>query len=63
MIITKALPKDGTKRTRKSFALLPVYFDTGTLNAPERTMVWLDYYLIKEYYGYGQWNYSGKELK
>lgn len=42
---SKPVPKQGTKRTRKVFALLPVYSDTG-LN------IWLEYVDVVEIYDY-----------
>jgi hypothetical protein len=62
MKITRQMPVEGTLRTRRVFALLPYWFDHGTLNEPLRTMVWLDYYLIEEIYEYGNWRYRGKRL-
>jgi len=60
---TKELPRDGTWRERLAFAWFPVWFkhyaDGGT---PYRTMVWLERYKIKEYWQYGDWNYSSKEM-
>ena len=62
MKITRQMPVEGTNRTRRVFALLPQWFDHGTLNEPLRTMVWFDYYLIEEIYEYGNWRYRGKRL-
>ena len=62
MKITRQMPVEGTRRTRRVFALLPQWFDHGTLNDPLRTMVWFDHYLIEEIYQYGGWSYRGKRL-
>ncbi len=62
MKITKEMPIEGTKRTRKVFAFLPQWFEHGSLNKPLRTMIWFDYYIVEENYQYGGWNYRGKRL-
>jgi hypothetical protein len=60
---TKQLPRDGEKRSRKTFAWLPVWFTHyGEGGTPYKTMVWFEHYIIKEYWQYGDWNYSGKEM-
>ena len=63
MKITREMPVDGTRRSRKVFALIPMFFDHGPNNKPLRTMVWFDYYYVKEYYQYGKWQYGGKALE
>jgi len=63
MKITREMPKEGTKRTRKVFALLPMFFNHGSNDKPLRTMVWFDYYIVEEYFQYGEWNYSGRRLE
>jgi hypothetical protein len=62
MKITKEMPVSGTKRTRKVYAYLPTYFHHGSINNPLRTMVWLDYYLVDEYYEYDYWHFSRRRL-
>jgi hypothetical protein len=62
MKITREMPVDDSRRVRKVFALIPTFFNHGSKNKPLRTMVWLDYYYIKEYYQYGKWNYSERML-
>lgn len=64
MITTKELPQHGVIRTRKVFALLPVYFYHGSNDKPLRTTVWLDYYLIdyKYFSGSGAWHQWTKRL-
>lgn len=62
MKITKSIPVDGTYRIRKAFALCPKWFDHGSLKEPLRTMVWLEYYYVVEYYQYNQWNYSRRSF-
>lgn len=61
MKITRKMPVKGTERTRKVFALVPMFFNHGSLNEPLRTMVWFDYYLVDEYWSYG-WEYKGRRL-
>lgn len=60
---TKQLPRDGTWRSRKTFAWFPVWFrhydERGT---PYKTMVWFENYIIKEYWQYGDWNFSSREM-
>lgn len=63
MKITREVPKAGTQRTRRVYALLPKFFDHGSNNEPLRTMVWLDYYLVEEHYEYGVWCYRGRRLE
>ena len=63
MKITREMPVDGTRRTRKVFALLPTFFNHGSLNKPLRTMVWFDYYNVEEYFQYGKWCYGGRKLE
>ena len=55
MKITKQMPVEHSKRTRKVFAFLPKFFHHGSLNEPLRTMIWLDYYLVEERWSYGGW--------
>jgi len=62
MKITRDVPRDGTKRVRKVFALLPMFFDHGSNNEPKRTMVWFDHYLLEEYFQYGSWHYGRRYL-
>ena len=62
MKITKEMPKDGTRRVRKVFALVPTFFNHGSNDNPLRTMVWFDYYYVQEYFQYGTWNYGGRML-
>lgn len=62
MKITRPIPKEGTKRTKKVFAIWPMWFDHGSLNEPLRTMVWFDYYIVEEYFQYGQWHYGNRRL-
>ena len=62
MKITTEMPIEDTKRTRRVFALLPTFFHHGSNNKPLRTMVWLDYYIVEEYYRYGHWRYANKRL-
>jgi hypothetical protein len=62
MIKTVELPKSGTIRTRKVFALLPVEFYHGAPDNPQKSTVWLDYYLIDECYTDRTWYYWGTRL-
>lgn len=59
MKITSVRPRENTERIRKVYALLPKWFNHGSLNEPLRTMVWFDYYYVTEYYRYGGWNRAG----
>jgi hypothetical protein len=60
---TKELPRDGTWRDRRVFAWLPVWFKHyGEGGVPLRTMVWLEHYKVKEYWQYGGWNFSSREM-
>lgn len=63
MKITKSLPRDGTERTRRVFALLPYWFEHGTYHEPLRTMVWLGYYLVEERWSYGRWSFIKRKLE
>jgi hypothetical protein len=63
MKLTRPIPRRDTTRTRRVFALLPYWFDHGTLNEPLRTMVWLDYYLVEERWNYCKWEFMGRKLE
>ena len=63
MKITREIPREGTERTRRVFALLPHWFNHGSLNEPLRTMVWFDYYLVDERWSYGEWNLVRRKLE
>jgi hypothetical protein len=63
MKITRTLPRDGTERTRRVFALLPHWFRHGSNNEPLRTMVWFDYYLVEERWSYGEWTFIRRKLE
>jgi hypothetical protein len=63
MKITKPIPCEGTERTRRVFALIPYWFDHGSLNEPLRTMVWLDYYLVVERWSYAHWEFIRRKLE
>jgi hypothetical protein len=63
MKLTRSIPRRDTTRTRRVFALLPYWFDHGTLNEPLRTMVWFDYYLVEERWSYCKWEFMGRKLE
>lgn len=63
MKITRPIPRNDTVRTRRVFALLPYWFEHGSLNEPLRTMVWLDHYLVEERYSYGKWELMERKLE
>ena len=63
MKITREMPKQNTERTRRVFALIPSFFNHGTNNAPLRTMVWFDDYLVDERWSYGEWTFIRRKLE
>ena len=62
MKITRQMPIEGTRRNRKVFAQIPMFFNHGSHNEPLRTMVWFDHYIVEEYYQYGRWHYGKRRL-
>ena len=63
MKTTRKLPRDGTERTRRVYAILPRWFNHGSINEPLRTMVWFDYYLVEERWNYGEWTMIRRKLE
>lgn len=63
MKITREMPRENTERTRRVFALLPHWFNHGSLNEPLRTMVWFDYYLVDERWSYGEWTFIRRKME
>ena len=63
MKITREMPRENTERTRRVFAILPRWFNHGSINEPLRTMVLFDYYLVEERYSYGEWTMIRRKLE